>query len=586
MAKTKKGRKSQSFLKGAMVLGGSMVLVKIMGMVYKILLSNMYGGVGTGLFNSAYALYNPLFMLSTAGFPIAISRMVSESITKKRFRDVKQIHRLSVPIFVIFGCLCFLAMVLGSFIYVKVINADNAIFALLCLSPTIFFGCLMSIYRGYFEGMRNMVPTAISEIIEAICKLFLGFTASFITMQMCLNQYNSTGYVLGIKCDSITEAESAAIPVSIGAAITGISLGSLFGFLFLFIRYKRGGDGITREELKSSPPPRKNASIIRTMVKTAIPIGLGSIVMSLADMIDSTLVQRRINSIMDTNPEALLNVYGSLIPDEVYYSGETHTYLYGCYGIALTLMMLVTAVTQVFGTTALPSVTAAWTSGNKLQMKKSMETVMRVTTLVTIPSGIGMSVLAEPLLSLIYSGSSVANEVEISSKVLAIMGISVIFIATSTPLCSMLQAVGRMDIPLKLYTVGMIMKIIVNYILVGIPEINIQGANVGSLVCYGFVTIMAMFFLCRETKIIPNFVSILIKPLLAAIICGVGAYISEILFDMIFSQKIATCLAVISAVVIYIVFLFVFKAIKREDVLQMPKGNKIIKVLEKHKLIG
>lgn len=585
MIKRKNNRKAQSFLKGAMVLGSSMIIVKLMGMIYKILLSRMYGGVGTGLFNSAYALYNPLFMLSTAGFPIAISRMVSENITKKRFRDVRQIHRLSVPIFVIFGCICFLAMVLGSFVYVKIINADNAIFALLCLAPTIFFGCLMSIYRGYFEGMRNMLPTAISEIIEATCKLFLGFTASFITMQVSLDQYEKTGYVFGVKCESLTEATSEIVPIAIGAAIIGISLGSLFGFLFLLIRYKRGGDGITKEELRNSPPPRKPGATIRTMVRTAIPIGLGAIIMSLADMVDSTLVQRRIYNIMETDPQALLNVYGSLIPDDIYYANETHTYLYGCYGIALTLMMLVTAVTQVFGTTALPSVTAAWTSGNKLQMKKSMETVLRVTVLVTIPSGIGMSVLAEPLLSLIYGGSSVANEVEIGSKVLAVMGISVIFIATSTPLCSMLQAVGRMDIPLKLYTIGMIIKIIVNYVLVGIPEINIQGANVGSIVCYGFVTVVAMFCLCRETKIIPDFVSILVKPLMASIVCGLAAYFSEIFFDVFFKQKIATLLAIVTAVVVYIIFLFIFKAIKREDILQMPKGNKIIKILEKRKLI-
>lgn len=585
MIKRKNNRKAQSFLKGAMVLGSSMIIVKLMGMIYKILLSRMYGGVGTGLFNSAYALYNPLFMLSTAGFPIAISRMVSENITKKRFRDVRQIHRLSVPIFVIFGCICFLAMVLGSFVYVKIINADNAIFALLCLAPTIFFGCLMSIYRGYFEGMRNMLPTAISEIIEATCKLFLGFTASFITMQVSLDQYEKTGYVFGVKCESLTEATSEIVPIAIGAAIIGISLGSLFGFLFLLIRYKRGGDGITKEELRNSPPPRKPGATIRTMVRTAIPIGLGAIIMSLADMVDSTLVQRRIYNIMETDPQALLNVYGSLIPDDIYYANETHTYLYGCYGIALTLMMLVTAVTQVFGTTALPSVTAAWTSGNKIQMKKSMETVLRVTVLVTIPSGIGMSVLAEPLLSLIYGGSSVANEVEIGSKVLAVMGISVIFIATSTPLCSMLQAVGRMDIPLKLYTIGMIIKIIVNYVLVGIPEINIQGANVGSIVCYGFVTVIAMFCLCRETKIIPDFVSILVKPLMASIVCGLAAYFSEIFFDVFFKQKIATLLAIVTAVIVYIIFLFIFKAIKREDILQMPKGNKIIKILEKRKLI-
>ena len=581
-----KERKSQSFLKGAMVLGGSMVVVKLMGMIYKILLSSQYGGVGTGLFNAAYALYNPLFMLSTAGFPIAISRMVSESITKKRFRDVKQIHRISVPIFVVAGCVCFLAMILGGFIYVNVINASNAIFALLCLSPTIFFGCLMSIYRGYFEGMRNMVPTAVSEIIEASCKLFLGLAASYIVTQYCMGQYNSTGYVFGIKCATQTEAESATIPIAIGAAITGISLGSLFGFLYLFIRYKRGGDGITKEELVNAPPPRQSSQTLRIMIRTAIPIGLGSIIMSIADMIDSTLVNIRINNIMQSDPKALLNVYGSLIPDNVYYSSETHTYLYGCYGIALTLMMLITAVTQVFGTTALPSVTAAWTSKNKLQLKKSMETVMRVTALVTIPSGIGMSVLAEPLLSLIYSGSSVFEEVEIGSRVLTVMGISVIFIATSTPLCSMLQAIGRMDVPLKLFAIGMVIKIVVNYILVGIPEINIQGANIGSIVCYCFVTVVALYVLCRETGIVPDFVSIFVKPLFAAIVCGISAYFAEIVFDYFFRQRIATILSVMVAIVVYIFALFLFKAIKREDILQMPKGNKIIKILEKRKLIG
>ncbi len=585
MSKTKSGKRSQSFLKGAMVLGSSMIIVKLMGMIYKILLSNQFGGVGTGLFNSAYALYNPLFMLSTAGFPIAISRMVSESVTKNRYRDVKQIHRVSVPIFVIAGCLCFLAMVLGSFIYIKLINADNAIFAMLCLSPTIFFGCLMSIYRGYFEGMRNMVPTAISEIIEAACKLFLGLAASLLVTKYGMGQYAKTGYVFGVKCANEIEAQSAIIPIAIGAAITGISVGSLLGFVFLFIRYKKGGDGITAEELKSSPKPRRAGTTLRIMVKTAIPIGLGSIIMSLADMIDSTLVQIRINNIMQTDPKALLDVYGSLIPDNVYYANETHTFLYGCYGIALTLMMLVTAVTQVFGTTALPSVTAAWTSGNKIQLKKSMETVMRVTTLVTIPSGIGMSVLAEPLLSMIYHGSGVADEVEIGSKVLTVMGISVIFIATSTPLCSMLQAIGRMDVPLKLFSVGMIMKIIVYYVLVGIPQINIQGANIGSIVCYGFVTVVALFVICRETKIIPDFISIFVKPLIAGLICGAAAYFSEIFFDMFFKQRIATILAVVTAIVVYLIALLLLKAIKREDVLQMPKGNKIVKILEKRKLI-
>ena len=193
--------------------------------------------------------------------------------------------------------------------------------------------------------------------------------------------------------------------------------------------------------------------------------------------------------------------------------------------------------------------------------------------------------LAEPLLSLIYSSPSVANEVEIGSKVLQVMGISVIFIAISTPLCSMLQAVGRMDVPLKLFVIGMIIKIIINYILVGIPQINIQGANVGSIVCYGFVVVVALFVLCRETKVIPNFVSIFVKPLLAALVCGVSAYFAEMFFDVFLYQKIATVMAILTAIFVYVISLFLFRAINREDILQMPKGNKIVKILEKRKLI-
>ncbi len=575
----------QSFLKGAAILGISTVIVKLMGMVYKIILSSMLGGVGTGLFNSAYALYNPLFVLSTAGFPIAISRMVSESVARKRYRDVRQIHRISVPFFVLVGMICFIAMILGGFIYVKVIHSDNAIFAILALSPTIFFGCLMTIYRGYFQGMKNMMPTAVSEIIEACGKLFLGLAAAILTMNFGMQQYYDTGYVLGVQCKTEADAQNVIMPIAVGAAIMGISIGAVLGLLYLIVRMKHGGDNITREMLVTSPKERERSRTIRILIRTAVPIGLNAIVMSLGDSIDAILVQRRIGDIVENQSDVLLNLYGSLIPDAVYSAGNTAVYLYGCYGMALTLMMLITSVTQVFGVTALPAVTAAYTSGNKRQLKKSVETVLRITSLITIPSGLGMAVLAEPLMSLIYSSPSVSNEVEISSRILAVMGVSVIFIAISTPIFSMLQAVGRVDAPLKLMTVGMILKIVTNYILVGIPEINVQGANYGSLVCYLFVTAAAMFILCREAKIVPNFVSIFIKPLLAAILCAAAAYFSEQLLDVFFAQNIATILAVLIAVVVYVISLFLFKAVSRNDILQMPKGNKIVKVLEKRHLI-
>ena len=182
---------------------------------------------------------------------------------------------------------------------------------------------------------------------------------------------------------------------------------------------------------------------------------------------------------------------------------------------------------------------------------------------------------------MIYSSPNVSNEVEIASKVLTTMGIAIIFVGTATPICSMLQAVGRVDLPVKLMAIGVAVKIITNYVLVGIPEINIQGAPIGTFVCYLFISVVGVFFLCRHTKIVPNFMSILVKPLLASLVCGVGAFVSYHLFNYFMSGKIATILAVIVAIIVYIFCLFIFKAIQKEDVLQMPKGKKIARFLER-----
>ncbi len=575
---------SSSFIKGTLVLGMSMVVVKIIGMIYKILLASIFGGLGNGIFNVTYELYNPLFTLATAGFPIAISRLVAEGMACKRYRDVRKIHQISIPFFVTTGVFCFLLMVFGCSVYVRIINAPDARFSIYCLSPTILFGCLMSIYRGYYEGMQNMVPTAVSEIIEASCKLIIGLSLAYLTISYGQNQYNSYGKVFGKAFDNEAEATNYIISYAVGAAIIGITLGSVFGFLYLLIRHKIKGDGITRRDLYFAPRAATGKHTMRKLYKTALPIGLGAIIMSVAGTVDASLINIRIKSVMETVPDKLLEVYGSLVPYDLVQTGKTHIYLYGCYSYALTIMMLITAITQVFGQSALPSVTRAYTAGNKRMLKNSIESVMRLTTMFTFPAGLGLCVLSKPILSLLYS-SAVSNEIEIASRVLQIMGIAVIFIATSTPLCSMLQAIGRVDLPLKLYGIGMVIKITLNYILVGIPFINIQGASTGSLVCYAFVCFVAVYFICKETKISLNFVTIVIKPLIGAICCAVTALLSNKLLDMIIPSKLSTILAIVLGATVYIIVLFLCKGIRKRDILMLPKGNKIAKVLAKRGLI-
>lgn len=581
-------RKKQTFLQGAAVLGISVIIVKIMGMVYKILLANVLNGVGSGILSTTYEVYNVLFVLATAGFPIAISRMVSENMAQNRFKDVKRIHKVSVPIFICSGILCFMLMLFGGAFYAEnIVHSHELVLPIMMLAPCIFLGCLTSIYRGYFEGMSNMVPTAISEILEASGKLFVGLGLAYIVSAMGTNEYEESGTLFGQTMSDDMMFQNTIASYTVAAAIVGIVVGALTCFLFLLLRYKIKGDGIRKLELQNSPEPLSSRTLSKRLIMTAIPIGLGSIIMSLASFIDNTMVLTRIGDIMNTQPDVLRDIY-SFVSDadiNIFYTDKVPLYLNGCYSYSLTLMMLITSITQVFGTSALPSITTAWTHKDKPNIKRSIEMVLRTTVLFTVPAGLGLSVLAGPLLRLIYSGSALVDEVRIATPILQVMGISVIFIATSTPICSMLQAVGRADLPLKLLSVGMVLKIALNYILVGIPNINIQGATVGSLVAYLFITAVGIYLLCKETKIIPNFVTVLVRPLFAAVTSAVFAALSYNLFNMVIPSKISVVLAILTAVIIYIMALFLFKAIAKEDIEILPKGNKIAKVLEKRHLI-
>lgn len=581
--KKDKSSGGQTFMRGAMILSASIIIVKILGMIFRILFSNLCGAVGNGIFNTAYELYNVIFMVATAGFPIALSRLVSENVAKGRYRDIKQIHKISIPFFTVTGLLFCVIMISGSGWYANLVHSPNVQLPVIFLAPIVLFGCLMSIYRGYFEGMRNMTPTAISEIIEISGKVIVGLSLAYLVTSMGNSEYEAYGTLFGQVLPQ-ESFEGVLVSYAVCAAFIGISLGSFAGFVFLLLRYRIKGNNISQSQLASSPVPLSNKKLLKRLALTAIPIGLGSIVMSIASSIDTVFIQTRILDIMHNTPQALQNLYPDIPAKHFIEGADTiQIYLFGCYGYSLTLMMLVTAITQAFGQSAMPSLTAAWTKGNKEQIKSNIETVLKTTLLVTLPSGIGLSVLAKPLLSLIYTVDPV--ELDIAAKVLTVMGISVIFIATSTPICSMLQAVGRVDMPLKLLIIGMVIKIILNYTLVGIPSINIQGAAVGSLVGYLFIVIVGIYFLCKETKIVPNFMKIFIKPLIASIFCGIGAYASYGLISLVLQSKITTLISIVIAVIIYVIALLLVKGLTKDDILMLPKGHKIAKTLEKYRII-
>ena len=587
---------SQTFLKGAMIMSVSMIVVKLLGMIFKVMLTRMYtgfgdefAGIGTGLLNNAYEVYNPLFTLATAGFPLAVSRLIAESIAQKRYRDVAQIHKTSKPFFIGMGSVCFVLMVAISVVYINISKSPYSIYSMMTLAPSIFFGCLVSIYRGYYEGQRNMFPTAVSEVVEVGSKVVFGLSLAYLVMKLGMSEFAAAGTVFGRVFTSEYDAMYTLLAYSVAAAISGISIGSILSFLFLKLYYLKRPFRVPEEYLENSIDARTRRETFNLLLKTAIPIGLAALVMSLSATIDTIVIQRVLYSMAQNKGEELLAQYdaqqlSSMLPENPTPDNPItlHTYLIGCYSYAVTIMQLVTALTQAFSTSAMPSVTAAYTKGDKGELKKAIETVLKLTMLFTLPAGLSLFAIPYPIISLLYKGYSA----EIGAGVLRVMGISVIFIAVSTPICSMLNGVGRIDLPLKLYAIGMVIKILINYLFVSVVSINIVGAALGSLVAYLFVCAVGMYFLIKKAGVVPNFVSTTLKPLIGAAACASTAFLVNWLLSGHMPDWACTLTSIVIAAIIYVIVLLILRTFTETEIKMLPKSKNIVTILEKLHLLG
>ncbi|MBR3620670.1 MAG: oligosaccharide flippase family protein, partial [Clostridia bacterium] len=244
-----KASKRQSVLSGAMVLMGAIILVKIIGALFKMPMTSMLGTVGRGYFQSAYEIYTPIFAVAMAGLPVAVSKMVAESVALGQYRQARSIFTVSQKIFIIVGVSGTVLLLIAAFPYAFFVANKKSLGAILCVAPSIFLCCFMSAYRGYYEGLRNMVPTAISQVIEALGKLVIGLALIKLIMNRGAAQYASAlaanGYteemmngslsvnVFGQQVSNAAQANSVIVPYAAAGAVLGVTLGSLLSLLFL-----------------------------------------------------------------------------------------------------------------------------------------------------------------------------------------------------------------------------------------------------------------------------------------------------------------------------------------------------------------
>lgn len=568
-----------------MILIVGTMVVKLVSLLFKIPISNMLGGTGYSYFTNAYIIFDMLSTIATAGFPVAISKMVSENNLGGRYKDSRKILSLSRKFFLLTGLACMTVMASGAGFFASLYTNPGAKFSIICLSPAVLTCCIMSAYRGYYQGMHNMYPTAVSQIIEAVAKLGLGVGLTWLAINLTKNELATQGTVLGFVYESAAAAENAIDQIAAGAAVLGVTFSTVAGAAYLILRHRICGDGLSKAQLEGAPSPERAKEILKSIISIGVPICLGSLAMSLSANIDMATVTNRLAHIMATNPAPLLASYGLNISQGIIETGQVPNFLYGAYSsTAVNISNLVPALTAGFAISALPSVADAWAKRKGHQVKRSIETVIRVTALVCFPAGFGVAALARPICQLFYGARP--ESVNIGAPLLAILGIASIFMALTATLTSLLQAMGKVSAPVKIIVVGGIIKLVINFVFVGIPEVNIKAAPISTLICYVVLAAMSLYLIASYSEGEYNYWGMLGKPAVAGIACSVGAGLAWKAIFSVWPSTLAVFPAVLVGCTVYTIVIFLLKGIYREDIMMMPKGEKVAKILEKYALLG
>ncbi|MEG1244280.1 MAG: polysaccharide biosynthesis C-terminal domain-containing protein, partial [Oscillospiraceae bacterium] len=423
-----------------------------------------------------------------------------------------------------------------------------------------------------------------------------GLVFARIVMTIGENQFSAGKAVFGTIVKSEQEAYSAIYPYTAAAAILGVTAGTVCALLFVMIRHKVIGDGITKEHLVNSPRPAPSKDLAKMLISIAIPVVASSLILNITNIIDTWTIQNRLVDAIENNLPYIKDMYSSALTQSQVLDVDIKNYLYGAYGAALDFKNLLPTITMTLGVSSIPALSAAWAIKDKNKIFRTVDSVIRASLLIALPTGICMAILAKPILTLMYIGTRAESSIDITAYIVTVYGFAAAVMALSTPITNMLQAIGRADVPVKSLAIGAVVKIVSNYILVGNPRFNINGAPIGTILCYVVIVFSNLFFLIKETKIKLNIKSVLIKPLFCSILCGLAAWSSYGLLNMAFDfgnasgrmngSTLALLISAIISVLVYFISLFLVNAISKYDILMLPKGEKIAKVLEKYNLMG
>lgn len=529
-----------TFFGGAAILAAGIVIVKLIGAIYKIPLFNIIGDEGTGHFNNAYVIYNLIQMISTAGLPVALSKSISEANTQGRRNQVHRTFNVALVTFIVLGIISALVMFRFAAPLAAWQGDKLAEHAVMAMAPTCFFVCVISTFRGYAQGHSNMVPTSVSQIIEALGKLVIGLAVA--------------AWLVSMGARSEDSAAGAIFGVTAGA---GLAL----GFLIVDHIRRRGREGGRLDD-----EPEAHITILKQLLVIAVPITIGASIVPITSWLDTAQVQNILRDIMNAQPAEWYKEMKVVDPV---------VSAYGVYQKAMAVYNLPAAFMVAITASVIPAISACRTRRDKVGAGRIAESSLRIGALLSLPAGVGLTVLASPIMHLLFEDT----DHSIADPAMAVLGVASIFVCTMLICNSILQANGFVNLPIVAMALGCGAKLAVNYFMV--HQIGIIGAPVGTLVCYLLVALAELALIKRVIPASPNYVRVFLKPAIAAGVMGAAVWAVYGLVSGVLGlgNTLSTLFSIAVGGCIYVILIVVLRAISKEDLSLMPKGDKIAKIL-------
>ncbi|WP_300636814.1 polysaccharide biosynthesis protein [uncultured Oscillibacter sp.] len=530
-------KKKQSFLGGAAILAAAVAIVKGIGFFYKIPLNNILGKEGKTYFDSAYQIYNVLLSISTAGLPLALSKLVSEAQARGRENEKRRLFSTAIWIFFALGLAGFAVMFFGTRSVASMLHNESAYWAIRALSPAVFCVCLLACMRGYTQGQGNMTPTAVSQVLEALSKLGIGLALAWYIFQAGMGQeYVAAGAILGVTVGTV------------------LSMCFLVGYL-----------ATHRSAVEALDVSASRRALASRILAIGIPITLSNSAMSVINLVDTSIVMGRLQNGLGLTEEAAAS-------------------LKGAYGYAMDMLNLPPSFVFPVTMSLIPVAAAALARRDYEGTDRIISSAFRLIAILALPCGMGLSVLSTPIMRLVLPAQPEAA-LEAGPH-LQVLGFACMFVCVMNLTNAILQTYGKVQLPVLTVVIGGVVKIVMNYFLVGNPDINIHGAPISTLCCYLVIAGLNLFFVWKYSPTKPKYFQLFFKPAVATVLMGGGAWAVYGFMSRALSghsaygaNAIATLCGILAGVIVYAILVVALRILRAEDLKTVPHGAKLAKLL-------